>query len=324
MGLNIVFGGTPVFAEIVLRKLLGSPHSITAIYTQPDRPKGRGLQLMQSPVKTLGLAHQIPIVEPVHLKSDNALETFRALKPDVFIVVAYGLIIPPKFLTIPRYGCINVHPSLLPKYRGAAPILRALLSGESKTGVTIMQMDEGLDTGDMLLKAELPISNHDTTETLESKLAILGADTLLKTLDLLMSHHIKPIPQNDAESTYAEKIQKTEALIDWNKSAAVIDCQIRAFNPRPGAYTFIDKQLLKIWEAELIESRQASATFSPGSILQVSNDGIDVVTREGVLRLKILQFAGGKRLSASDILKSKASLFQINHQLGTENITGNL
>lgn len=313
MSLNIVFAGTPDFARDVLVALANTHHHIQAIYTQPDRPAGRGRHLKPSPVKEWAIEHQVPVFQPQRLKDEKEQGILRDLKPDVLIVVAYGLILPQAILSIPKYGCINVHASLLPRWRGAAPIQHALLAGDPTTGITIMQMDAGLDTGDILLMRTCHIQENDTSESLYPRLATLGGEALIEALNLLEHGKLNPIKQNDTESTYATKLSKEEACLNWTKPADHLDRQIRAYNPWPVAYTSLKGETLRIWQATIL-SQTTQAT--PGMILETSNAGIDVATGNGILRLLELQLPGGKRLSAADLLHSKQELFHPGVQLG--------
>lgn len=316
MSLKIIFAGTPAFSDQVLKTLLTTEHTIIAVLTQMDRPKGRGQKLTQSPVKETALAYQaypIPVYQPLSLKDPEQQQLLKELQPDVMVVVSYGLILPPQVLSIPKYGCINVHVSLLPKWRGAAPIQRAILAGDTETGVTIMQMDKGLDTGDILTIQRCPIANTDTSETLHHKLADLGAKTLIETLEKLEKNELSPIKQDNANATIAPKITKEEALIDWSKSAREIDCQIRAFNPWPVAFTRLKEETIRIFKAVPQvpeESKKNMSAEPPGTIIAVDKNSIHVATHNGILSLLEIQLSGGKRLPVRDILNSKASLFQ--------------
>jgi methionyl-tRNA formyltransferase len=307
---SIIFAGTPVFSVKTLMALINSGHDIKAVYTQPDRPSGRGRKLTASPVKELALEKQIPVYQPVSLRDENEQKKLASLEADVMIVVAYGLLLPLPILQAPKYGCINVHASLLPCWRGAAPIQRAILAGDTKTGVTIMQMDKGLDTGDMLYHLECPIFSSDTSAILHDRLAELGAEALLKTLDNLSE--ITPEKQNDQLKTYAEKISKDEAKLDWNCSAAELDRKIRAFNPWPVAETMCDGHVVRIWQAENL---QQTTHAEPGEILQVSKQGIDIATGNGILRLLKMQLPGGKPLPMVDILNARSQLFSVGKKL---------
>lgn len=299
---NIIFAGTPDFAAVSLNALIHSDHHIKAVYTQPDRPAGRGRHLTASPVKELALKHQLPIYQPLSLKDKEEQQRLANLSADVMIVVAYGLLLPKPILDAPKLGCINVHASLLPRWRGAAPIQRSILAGDAQTGITIMQMNEGLDTGPMLYKVECAISANDTSATLHDKLAELGATALLETLSRLTE--IKAEKQNEASATYAQKIKKEEALLDWHHSAVELERKIRAFNPWPVAFI---QNNIRIWEAKAIEKEIGDV--QPGTILQASAVGIDVATGKGILRLLKLQLPGGKTLAVADILNSRKEEF---------------
>lgn len=307
-GLNLIFAGTPDFAAVSLAALIAAGHSIKAVYTQPDRGSGRGQKSTASPVKQVAIEHALPLYQPETLRDEQEQKILAELKADLMIVVAYGLILPPQVLTAPRLGCINVHASLLPRWRGAAPIQRAILAGDAKTGVTIMQMDAGLDTGDMLLKAECPIEKKDTSQLLHDRLAKIGADALLIALDRLTKQTLHPEQQDEARVTYAHKISKEEAFMDWEQSARALERKIRAFNPWPVAQTMLEGQVVRVWQADVIEKE--ITPHQRGQILQVSREGIDVETGEGILRLQKLQFPGGKILSVHDILNSRRETFK--------------
>lgn len=301
---NIIFAGTPRFSAITLSALLASPHKILAVYTQPDRPAGRGRKLTPSPVKELALQHHLSIHQPVTLRDEHEQKVLADLNADVMIVVAYGLLLPVPVLQAPRFGCINVHASLLPRWRGAAPIQRAIFAGDKTTGITIMQMDKGLDTGDMLHKVECPIHVNDTSAILHDRLAVLGAEALLTTLNGFDC--IKPEKQNSDLATYAQKITKEEAEIDWNMPAIELMRKVHAFNPWPVAFTHLNDHLVRVWGASVIEKNH---TAKPGMILQASADGIDVATGNGILRLLTLQLPGGKPLAVKDILNARQNDF---------------
>jgi methionyl-tRNA formyltransferase len=294
---RIIFAGTPDFAVPCLQALLDSSHTVVAVYTQPDRPAGRGRKLTASPVKCVALSQHIPVYQPLSLRDAQAQETLRTLNADLMVVVAYGLILPLAVLTAPRLGCINVHASLLPRWRGAAPIQRAILAGDTETGITIMQMDEGLDTGDMLYNVICPIEPTDTAQKLHDRLAPLGANALISCIDHLP---IAGIPQNPDN---ANKLTKTEAEIDWSLSAIEIDRAIRAFNPWPVAYTTLNNQTLRIWSAA-VGTTQLSPLPTPGTIMAANKSGINVATSSGILQLLSLQLPGGKILNASEFLNA--------------------
>ncbi|ACS84250.1 methionyl-tRNA formyltransferase [Musicola paradisiaca] len=307
MALRIIFAGTPDFAARHLDALLTSRHEIVGVFTQPDRPAGRGNKLTPSPVKVLAECKGIPVFQPKSLRPEENQQLIAALQADVMVVVAYGLILPQTVLDIPRLGCINVHGSLLPKWRGAAPIQRSLWAGDAETGITIMQMDAGLDTGDMLYKMECPILPDDTSATLYDKLAELGPQGLLITLEQLASAQTKPEPQNNALATYAEKLSKEEARLDWQLSAAQLERCIRAFNPWPMSYFTVDDQPLKVWKAEALDIKHNK---HPGTIIDANKHGIQVATTDGVLNMQMLQPSGKKAMPAQDLLNSRREWFE--------------
>jgi methionyl-tRNA formyltransferase len=308
--LKIIFAGTPDFAATHLQALIRQ-HDIVAVYTQPDRPAGRGKKLAASPVKLLAAQNNLDIYQPQSLKDAEQQAILARLQADIMVVVAYGLILPQVILDTPRLGCINVHGSILPRWRGAAPIQRAVEAGDNETGITIMQMDAGLDTGAMLTITRCTIDANETSGSLYNKLAALGGPALLGTLDKIEAGTAVATAQNNDQSTYAKKIDKIEALINWSESAAMIDRRIRAFNPFPAAYTEIGGQRVKIWGAQVASEQQAS----PGQILAADNNGLLVACGQGCLLLTEIQLAGKSRMPVSEILRSRAELFAPGKQL---------
>lgn len=304
--LRIIFAGTPDFAARHLDALLSSGHQVVGVFTQPDRPAGRGKKLMPSPVKVLAEEQGLPVFQPASLRPQENQQLVADLNADVMVVVAYGLILPKAVLDMPRLGCINVHGSLLPRWRGAAPIQRSLWAGDADTGVTIMQMDVGLDTGDMLYKLSCPITAEDTSATLYDKLAELGPKCLIDTLQQLAENRAQPEVQDEALVTYAEKLSKEEARLDWSLPAAQLERCIRAFNPWPISWLEIDGQPVKVWQASVIAGQ---ADAAPGTIIEASKQGIQVATVEGILNLESLQPAGKKAMSAQDLLNSRREWF---------------
>lgn len=306
--MKIIFAGTPHFAAAALEALINAGHDIVSVLTQPDRPAGRGMKLVASAVKQMALQHQLAVLQPQSLKKNQVVhEQLQALDADVMVVAAYGLILPQHILDTPRLGCLNIHASLLPRWRGAAPIQRAILAGDKETGITIMQMDAGLDTGDMLLTRELTIVSDETSQSLHDRLCVLGAESIVEALDLLSQGKLEPVVQDDTQACYAAKINKAEAEIDWRLSAVDIHRVVRTFNPSPGAYTFLQGQLVKIWQAQLIEMPlNQEVVHQPGEIIAIERDGIVVSCGDGLLRLEVIQKAGGKRLSAEHFLAGNA------------------
>ncbi|HDM8203495.1 TPA: methionyl-tRNA formyltransferase [Vibrio harveyi] len=310
--LRIVFAGTPDFAARHLAALLSSEHEVIAVYTQPDRPAGRGKKLTASPVKTIALEHDIPVYQPENFKSDEAKQELADLNADIMVVVAYGLLLPQVVLDTPKLGCINVHGSILPRWRGAAPIQRSIWAGDAETGVTIMQMDIGLDTGDMLKIAALPIEASDTSASMYEKLAGLGPDALIDCLADIAAGKAEPVKQDDELANYAKKLSKEEARIDWNDDAAHIERCVRAFNPWPMSHFEAAENSIKVWESRVADQ---TSDKPAGTILQADKTGIYVATGNGVLVLEQLQVPGKKAMSVQDILNSRASWFEVGTQL---------
>lgn len=292
--MKLIFAGTPDFAAAALTAILSAGHEVGLVLTQPDRPAGRGMTLQASPVKRLAEERGIPVFQPVTLRDPAAQEVIRAINAEAMIVAAYGLILPQAVIDMPTFGCLNIHASLLPRWRGAAPIQRAILAGDTETGVCIMQMEAGLDTGPVLLEEALPIGDRDTASMLHDRLAVLGGKLIV---DALTHLPLTGRPQPDSGVTYAAKLEKAEATIDWSLSAAMIDRQVRAFNPFPGASTSLAGVVIKIWQA-----RPVSAIGRPGELLSVDKDGLIVACGDGALQLLELQKAGGKRLTAAHFL----------------------
>jgi methionyl-tRNA formyltransferase len=295
--MRIVFAGTPEFAAQALAAILAAGQSVPLVLTQPDRPSGRGMALKASPVKQLALEHGLQVHQPASLKSAESRQPIIDARPDVMVVAAYGLILPQAALDIPRLGCINIHASLLPRWRGAAPIQRAVLAGDAETGVTLMRMEAGLDTGPMLLKGRLPITDADRVATLHAKLAALGARLIVEALPRLARGELPGEPQPAEGVTYAAKLEKSEAVLDWRQTAVVLSRAVRAFDPYPGTVARIEGQTIKVWRAE-----PAPGAGEPGTVLAANADGILVACGEGALRLVELQKSGGKRLQAADFL----------------------
>ena len=309
--MRIIFAGTPDFAAESLKALLHSGHDICAVYTQPDRPAGRGRKLTPSPVKQVALEHQIPVEQPLNFKDEASLRQLASYQADLMIVVAYGLLLPQAVLDTPRLGCINVHASLLPRWRGAAPIQRAILAGDKETGVGIMKMEAGLDTGPVLLEARCAIEASDNAQSLHDKLAELGAATLLESLVDIEQGLQHAVPQDDSQMTYAAKLQKQEAVIDWQQSAVQILRQINAFNPWPVTQTLWRDDTLRIWQAELGNEQNDAA---PGTVTAVSKQGIDVATGSGKLRITQLQVPGKRAMQVQDFLN--ANTIETGEKLG--------
>jgi len=309
--MRIVFAGTPEFAAEHLKALLDSPYEIVAVYTQPDRPAGRGQKLMPSAVKALAVAHGIPVLQPQTLRNAEAQAELAALQPDLMVVVAYGLILPQAVLDIPRLGCINSHASLLPRWRGAAPIQRAVEAGDTESGVTVMRMEAGLDTGPMLLKVATPISAEDTGDSLHDRLAQMGPPAVVQAIAGLADGSLQGEVQNDALATYAHKLNKDEARLDWRRPAVELERLIRAFNPWPVCHSTLDGESVKVLAANV-----AAGKGEPGEILSASKDGLVVACGDQALSLTRLQLPGGKALSFSDLFNSRREKFAAGKVLG--------
>ncbi|CAH8231172.1 10-formyltetrahydrofolate:L-methionyl-tRNA(fMet) N-formyltransferase [Vibrio aestuarianus] len=310
--LRIVFAGTPDFAARHLAALLSSEHEVIAVYTQPDRPAGRGKKLTASPVKQIAVEHNIEVYQPENFKSDQAKQQLAELNADLMVVVAYGLLLPQVVLDTPRLGCINVHGSILPRWRGAAPIQRSIWAGDSETGVTIMQMDIGLDTGDMLKIATLPIEATDTSASMYGKLAELGPQVLVDCIADIASDKAIATKQDDALANYAKKLSKEEAKIDWSMDAAFIERCVRAFNPWPMSHFDVAENTIKVWQSRV----EAQTSNQPvGTIVKADKSGIYVATGNGLLVLEQLQVPGKKALPVQDILNARASWFEVGTQL---------
>jgi methionyl-tRNA formyltransferase len=309
--LRIVFAGTPEFAAEHLKALLDSPYQLVAVYSQPDRPAGRGQKLMPSPVKQLALQHNIPVLQPQTLRDPLAQAELAALQPDLLVVVAYGLILPQAVLDIPRLGCINSHASLLPRWRGAAPIQRAIQAGDDESGVTVMHMEAGLDTGPMLLKVRTPISPEDTGGSLHDRLAELGPPAVLEAIAGLCTGTLHGQAQDDSLANYAHKLNKDEALLDWSRPAEELERLIRAFNPWPICHSRLHGEPLKVLAASIGEG-----SGTPGEILSASKEGLSVACGSGALRLTRLQLPGGKALNFADLFNSRREQFAVGTVLG--------
>ena len=308
---NIIFAGTPPIAATTLTKLIQVGLNISACYTQPDRPKGRQQKLTFSAVKDIAISYNIPIFQPESLKNLDVINTLQKLNPDLLIVFVYGLILPKEILMIPKFGCFNIHTSLLPKWRGAAPVQHAILAGDHETGISIIKMEIGLDTGDVFYSIKCPITNIETSESLYNKLQPLATTAILEVVRQLNANQIAPIPQDHAHATYANKINKLDAKINWALPAMQIDRIIRAFVPTPVAFTEIlnlsspheNQTNVRIWQASISDSSKTTS-MDPGSIVNVNKHGIDVATSDGILRLEKLQFPGGKILNIAELLNS--------------------
>ncbi len=299
--MKIIFMGTPEFSVPTLKTLIDSEHDVVACYTQPDKPKGRGKKMQMTPIKEVCLQAGIPVYQPKRIRNIEEIEGFKNIDADVAVVIAYGQILPKEILDAPPFGCINIHASLLPKYRGAAPYQWAVINGEQSTGITTMQMDEGMDTGDMLLKTIINIENDETAGSLHDKLMLAGGDLILKTLEQAEKGSLNPIKQDDNQATHAPMLEKTSGKINWHKSAKEIECLIRGLNPWPSAFTFLDGQLMKIWKAQVVE--RVNDEYTPGTICLVNaKEGFIVSCGEEALLIKEVQLQGKKRMEASAFL----------------------
>lgn len=310
--MNIVFMGTPDFAVGALEAIIEAGHRVTAVVTQPDKPKGRGKEVQMTPVKACAMTHGIPVFQPVKIKDAEAVETLRGYQADVFVVAAFGQILSEEILTMPKYGCVNIHASLLPKYRGSAPIQWAIINGEKTTGVTIMQMDKGVDTGDMLLKTEVTIDSRETGDSLHDKLEQAGAKLIVEALSKIESGDVTPVRQNDEESCHAKMLHKSMGRIDWQQSAEALDRLIRGLISWPGASTVYRGKMLKIWEEETAAQeelqgqdatvRTGTGNAEPGTVVLVERDAFYVQTGDGILKILAVQPEGKKRMAVKDFL----------------------
>lgn len=295
--MRLIFAGTPEFAAQALDALIRAGHEVALVLTQPDRPAGRGMQLAMSPVKQLALAHHLTVLQPTSLRQPEIQNQLDAIGADIMVVAAYGLILPKEVLTIPKHGCFNIHASLLPRWRGAAPIQRAILAGDGETGITIMQMDEGLDTGPMLLRFPLPVTTADTAQRLHDKLAVLGAEAIVAALAQLRQGGLSAQNQDESLATYAAKLSKAEARLDWNRPAPELERAVRAYNPFPVAQTVFRGEVWRIWQAAAVNGHG-----QPGTVLRADKSGVLVACGEGALLLQEVQKAGGRRLPLAQFL----------------------
>ena len=301
--MRVVFMGTPDFAVGTLKALLEAGHEVAAVVTQPDKPKGRGKELLMTPVKAEALKHDIPVFQPERVrKNEEFLEELKKLAPDVIVVVAFGQILPVSILSLPKYGCVNVHASLLPMYRGAAPLQWVIINGEKVSGVTTMQMDKGLDTGDMLLKEEIAIEPKETYETYHDKLSVVGAQLLIKTLDGLEAGTITPVKQ-EGDTCYASMIDKSLGNLDFTRPAVELERLMRGLDPAPAAYSFLDGKLLKLFGADVVDSDKEYSAQECGIITNITKNTFDITTGAGVLRVNEVQLEGKKRMDAASFLR---------------------
>jgi methionyl-tRNA formyltransferase len=300
--MKIIFAGTPAFSATALETLKTAGHEIALVLTQPDRPAGRGMKAMPGAVKILAERYGLPLLQPHSLSGAEVNAQLDAIHADAMVVAAYGLILPPGVLALPRYGCLNIHASLLPRWRGAAPIQRAILAGDPETGITIIQMDKGLDTGDMLLKRSIPIGPDDTAQTLHDRLSLLGAECMIETLMRLEQGNLSPVPQGEIGATYALKLKKDEARINWELGPEIIHRAVRAFNPWPGAHTIMDGNVLKIWRARIGTGTDGPGHRVPGEIAAIDSSGITVRCGGGTVILEVVQKSGGKKMNAAEFV----------------------
>ena len=300
--MRIIYAGTPEFSVPALEMLANSTHQLVAVYTQPDRPAGRGRKLQPSPVKLCAERYQLPLEQPQSLRDEASSQRLKDYQPDLMVVAAYGLLLPRVVLEAPVLGCVNIHASLLPRWRGAAPIQRAILAGDSETGITLMQMDAGLDTGMMLAKSSIPISEQNSAAEVHDQLSLMGAELLKNNLQALERQSIQGVIQDDSLATYADKLTKQEAALDWSLSAIVLSRQVRAYNPWPVSYTQLDGQSVKIWSAY---AKQESSAEQPGKVIAHDRDAVSISCGEDVLCVTELQFAGKKRQHAGQVLNAR-------------------
>ncbi len=299
--MRIIFMGTPDFSVPTLEALVASEHEVAAVVTQPDKPKGRGKEIHMSPVKECALKHNIPVYQPVRARDEAFVEEMRTLKPDAMVVIAFGQILPKSLLDLPKYGCVNIHASLLPKYRGAAPIQWAVINGDEETGITTMMMDVEMDTGDMLEKTVIKLNPDETGGSLFDRLSLLGGDLILSTLSKLEKGEITPQPQDHAQATYVKKISKSMGDIDWTMDAVSIERLVRGLNPWPSAFTRWNGKMLKIWEAKVLPDPETKAPC--GSVIRASDEGLKIQTGNGVLCVTSLQLEGKKRMDTAAFLR---------------------
>ncbi|MGL5714927.1 MAG: methionyl-tRNA formyltransferase [Paraclostridium sp.] len=301
--MKILFMGTPEIAVPCLQKIIDEGHEVLGVVTQPDKPKGRGKKIAMPPVKELAVKYDIPVYQPVKAREESFVKILEEINPELIVVVAFGQILPQAILNIPKYGCVNVHVSLLPKYRGAAPINWVIINGEEKTGVTTMYMDAGLDTGDMILKREVPLTDEITAGELHDKMMFIGADVLKETIELIAKGEAPREKQNNDETCYAPMMDKALGNIDWSKPAKDIHNLIRGINPWPSAYTTYEGQTMKVWKTIVLDR---TSTETPGTILSVSKEGIEVSTKDNVLLVKEIQMSGKKRMIVSEYIKGNS------------------